>query len=220
MAEMLLINPRKRRGTKARKAGAKRRIVRRANPIAAYKPRKMRRRNPISAVKHVMRRRRRNPIGGTGMAGSYMKMIQEALMGGAGAVAMDVLYGYVNGMLPATLQTMPGTVGTGNAVKAVATVFLGKALNKATRGFSQKAAQASLTVQAHEIVRSFVPAGMALGYATPARVAMGTNRVGPIRRGVNAYTSGSTLLNAYTQAGSGSPILSGARNREGVTLYR
>jgi hypothetical protein len=50
-------------------------------------------------------------------------------------------------------------------------------------------------------------------------VAQGTNRVGPIRQGVNAYTKpGVTpLLSAYT---TGSPLLNGARNREGHSMYR
>lgn len=208
MAEMLLINPRKRKA--ARKA-------RRATPA---KRRVMRRKNPIAAVKRRVMRRRRNPIS-MGMGGGYMTAIREALMGGAGAVAMDLVFGQVNKFLPATLQKTPGTVGTGDAIKAVLTVFIGQALNKPTRGFSKKAAQASLTVQAHDIIRSFVPATMALGYYSPAQTAQGTNRVGPIRKGVNAYTSGGTpLLNAYQASGGATALLNGARNRENVTMFR
>ena len=209
MAEMLLINPRKRKAArKARRANpvAKRRVMRRRkNPIHTMKRRVMRRRNPISM----------------GMGGGYMTAIREALMGGAGAVAMDLVFGQVNKFLPATLQKNPGTVGTGDAIKAVLTVFIGHALNKPTRGFSKKAAQASLTVQAHDIIRSFVPATMALGYYSPAMTAQGTNRVSPIRKGVNAYTSGGTpLLNAYQASGGATALLNGARNRENVTMFR
>jgi hypothetical protein len=210
MAEMLLINPRKRKA--ARKA-------RRATPIAKRRVMARRRKNPIAAVKRRVMRRR-NPIG-MGMAGGYMTAIREALMGGAGAVAMDLVFGQVNKFLPATLQKTAGTVGAGDAIKAVLTVFIGQALNKPTRGFSKKAAQASLTVQAHDIIRSFVPATMALGYYSPAMTAQGTNRVGPIRKGVNAYTSGGTpLLNAYQASGGATALLNGARNRENVTLFR
>jgi len=209
MAEMLLINPRKRKAArKARRANpvAKRRVMRRRkNPIHTMKRRVMRRRNPISM----------------GMGGGYMTAIREALMGGAGAVAMDLVFGQVNKFLPASLQKTPGTVGTGDAIKAVLTVFIGHALNKPTRGFSKKAAQASLTVQAHDIIRSFVPATMALGYYSPAMTAQGTNRVSPIRKGVNAYTSGGTpLLNAYQASGGATALLNGARNRENVTMFR
>ena len=210
MAQMLLINPRKRRATK-RKAGAKRRVRARA-----------RRKNPMTrtaTARTVMRRR--NPIGG-GM-GSYMNVIRDAVMGGAGAIMIDVVYGQINKFLPATLRTVPGTIGAGDAVKAIGTVFLGHALNKMTRGYSRKAAMASLTVQAYNLMKGFVPATLPLGYASPAMIAQGTNRVGPIRRGMNAYTSGTPLLSAYTASGSGSPLLNGGRaktaSREGVSQY-
>ena len=98
--------------------------------------------------------------------------------------------------------------------------YRGQALNKATKGMSGKAAKASLTVQFYDIAKSFVPATMTmggLGYGSPAMIADGTNRVGPIRRGMNgrigAYTAGSPLLNAYTQPGR-TALLSGARQRE------
>lgn len=211
MAEMLLINPRKRKAT---------RKARRAHPIAKRRVHARRRKNPIAAAKRRVMRRR-NPISMGMMGGGYMTAIREALMGGAGAVAMDLVFGQVNKYLPATLQKTPGTVGTGDAIKAVLTVFIGHTLNKATRGFSKKAAQASLTVQAHDIIRSFVPATMALGYYSPAMTAQGTNRVGPIRKGVNAYTSGGTpLLSAYQASGGATALLNGARSRENVSLFR
>jgi len=215
MAEMLLINPRRR---KARKATAKRRVRRASTarrrrnpmPLANVARRVMRRRR--SAVK--MYRRRRNPIGMRG--GSFMTMIREGVMGGVGAVAFGVIHGQIQKFLPAALKVTPGQIGAGDAVKAVITVFLGNALSGVTRGWSKKAAAASLTVQAHDLVKGFVPAALPLGYATPAGVAMGTQRVGPIRRGMNAYTSGNApLLSAYT---SGSSLLNGARSREGVAV--
>jgi energy-converting hydrogenase Eha subunit B len=214
MAEMLLINPRRRKAhkkatTHKRRVKAKTSVKRRRNPIAA-------------ARKHVMKhvRRRRNPIGGSKMnANTMMSAIKEALMGGVGAVAMDIVYGQINNMLPASLQRTPGVVGTGDAVKAVITVALGQVLNKATKGYSKRAAMASLTIQAHDIVKSYVPASMSLGYASPARVVRGTNRVGPISKTLSAYTTGTPMLNAYNKSGAPSPLLSGARSREGVTIY-
>lgn len=223
MAQMLLINPRKRRKTK-RNPMAKRRVARarRKNPMTRTATARtvMRRRNPLRAARRRVMRRR-NPIGG-GM-GSYMNVIRDAVMGGAGAIMIDVVYGQINKFLPATLRTVPGTIGAGDAVKAIGTVFLGHALNKMTRGYSRKAAMASLTVQAYNLMKGFVPATLPLGYASPAMIAQGTNRVGPIRRGMNAYTSGTPLLSAYTASGSGSPLLNGGRtktaNREGVSQY-
>lgn len=223
MAEMLLINPRRR---KARKATAKRRVrrassARRRNPIAAV-ARYARRRNPIGLMKRRVMRRRRNPIGmGRLGMGSVVSMVREGLMSGVGAVAFGVVHGQIQKFLPATLRVVPGKIGAGDAVKALITVFLGQALSGATRGWSKKAAAASLTVQMHDLVKGFVPAALplgGLGYASPAGIAMGTNRVGPIRRGMNAYTGGTPLLSAYTSGGS--QLLNGARSREGVTTIR
>ena len=133
----------------------------------------------------------------------------------------DIVHGQIKRFLPANLQVTPGSIGVGDAVRAVITVVVGQALSKATRGFSKKAAMASLTVQAHDLLKGFVPSNLPLGYASPAMIAQGTNRVGPIRgsMGMNAYTRpGVTpLLSAYT---SGTPLLNGAaQRREGVSLF-
>jgi hypothetical protein len=227
MAEMLLINPRRR---KARKTTAKRRVRRastarrRRNPIAAVARRVMyrRRRNPIGMMKRRVMRRRRNPIGmGRVGMGSVVSMVREGLMSGVGAVAFGVVHGQIQKFLPAALRVVPGKIGAGDAVKALITVVLGQALSGVTRGYSKKAAAASLTVQMHDLVKGFVPAALplgGLGYASPAGISMGTNRVGPIRRGMNAYTGGTPLLSAYTSGGS--QLLNGARSREGVTAVR
>lgn len=223
MAEMLLINPRRR---KARKATAKRRVrrastARRRNPIAAVARYARRRRNPIGLMKRRVMRRRRNPIGmGRLGMGSVVSMVREGLMSGVGAVAFGVVHGQIQKFLPAALKVVPGKIGAGDAVKALITVVLGQALSGVTRGYSKKAAAASLTVQMHDLVKGFVPAALplgGLGYASPAGIAMSTNRVGPIRRGMNAYTTGTPMLSAYT---GGSQLLNGARSREGVTTIR
>jgi hypothetical protein len=238
MAEMLLINPRGRR--KARKANPARRR-RRHNPLALARvmPRR-RRRNPIAAV----RRRRHNPIGAMrrrvmrrrnpAMLGGYMGAIREALMDGFGAVAIDYAYHMIAKAIPGTAGTMltpnPTSVGAADAVKAVLTVVLGNALNGVTRGFSRKAAKASLTVQSYQIMKKVLPAQISsnlsgLGYMTPAVVSSGYGtRIGPIRGQMGMYTApGATpLLSAYTASGSASPLLSGssARMREGTSAYR
>lgn len=225
MAEMLLINPRRR---KARKATSKRRVRRastarrRRNPIAAVARYTRRRRNPIGLMKRRVMRRRRNPIGMGRMGmGSIVGMVREGIMSGVGAVAFGVVHGQIQKFLPAALRVVPGKIGAGDAVKALITVVVGQALSGATRGWSKKAAAASLTVQMHDLVKGFVPAALplgGLGYASPAGIAMSTNRVGPIRRGMNAYTGGTPLLSAYTSGGS--QLLNGARSREGVTTIR
>lgn len=213
MAEMLLINPRRRKARRANPV-AKRR-VRRRNPAAALARRRRRnpmpivaarRRNPIA--RRVMRRRR-NPAGRMG-AGMLMQAIREAFVGGVGSVAVDLAMGQINKVLPATLKVTPGSIGAGDAVKALATVALGHFLSGPTRGLSRKMAQGALTVQAANIVKSFVPATMAMGYASPARIVNGSNTVGP-NMGMGAYTKGSPLLNAYTKPNV-TPLLSAARS--------
>jgi len=239
MAEMLLINPRRRR--KAKRAAPARR--RRSNPLALARvmPRR-RRRNPIAAV--ARRRRRANPIGmmkrrvmrkrNPAMLGGYMGAIREALMDGFGAVAIDYAYSMIAKAIPGTAGNMlrpnPTSVGAADAVKAVLTVVLGNALNGVTRGFSRQAAKASLTVQSYQIMKKVLPAQISgnlsgLGYMTPAVVSSGYGtRIGPIRGQMGAYTApGATpLLSAYTASGSASPLLSGssARMREGTSAYR
>jgi hypothetical protein len=237
MAEMLLINPRKRR--KARKAApAKRRrssAKRRRNPIAnlgAHSPvRRMRRRraNPVAKVRS---RRRRNPInlGGRGAAG-IMGLLKDAAIGGAGALAVDVAMGKVNPYLPEAMRTNPNTVGLGDLVKAGLTVMAGKLLNKVTKGISMKAARGALTTQVRDILSLQLPSTMTLGYASPAKVIPGTARVGPnvialqnaaARAGLAAYQRQGTptpMLNAYQRQGGPTPMLSNSRRimqREGV----
>ena len=202
MAEMLLINPRRRR--KARRANPiakRRRVTRRRNPLAAVARRRrrnpmpaIRRRNPIGLARRRVMRRRRNPIGGMG-TGMLMAAIREAFVGGAGAVAVDLAMGQINRFLPATLVTRPGQIGAGDAVKAIITVTLGHLLARPTRGLSRKMALGALTVQSANIMKSFIPGTMAMGYASPARIVRGTNTVGP-NMGMGAYTIESLAVSA------------------------
>lgn len=236
MAEMLLINPRSRRRAKPAKRRASPRRARRAsprrrrNPINNLRSRapirvSRRRANPLGRVRRRMSvRRRRNPISLGGGAKSMMTMLKDALIGGAGAVGVDMLYGKLAPMLPASLQVTPGAVGAGDAIKAVITVMAGKLLSKPTRGLSVKMAQGALTVQAHGIVSGLLPASMrvnGLAYYSPAMIANMTNRVGPIRKGMNAYVQpGRTqLLNGVGVYTNRSQLLNRSpAAREGFTI--
>jgi hypothetical protein len=239
MAEMLLINPRRRKARKAtRRSAAQRRATaklvamsrrRRRNPsparaIVAANPRKRRmarRRNPVAVTRRVMRRRR-NPSMRFSFGG-VIGAIQNAAIQGAGAVAFDLIHGQIQRFLPAMLVPVAGRVGLGDLVKASLTVFLGQALNGPTRGLSSKAATGALTVQAHALIRSFVPSSMPLGYASAGMVGTGSARIGPNRAivGMGRYTRpGATqLLNSYVQPGA-TPLLNGsrARMREGIAV--
>lgn len=223
MAQMLLINPKKRarRRPAKRKTAVARRRVRRSNPITVLSaPRRRRaRRAAVGAYRKVRRvmRRRRNPISTGGS--SIMAMLKSAVVGGAGAITMDLAMGQINKFLPASMAKVPGKVGVYEVAKVAATIALGKLLSKPTRGLSQKMAQGSLIVQAHQLMAAVVPTGtMPLGYYSPAAVANMSQRVGP--NGVRGYTrpGASPLLSAYTTPGA-SPLLNrgpAAAQREGV----
>jgi hypothetical protein len=147
---------------------------------------------------------------------------------------MDVVMGQVNGYLPAALLPSPAggsTISVYDAVKAAATIALGEVLNKPTKGMSRKLAAGALTVQSYQILHTFIPANMSLGYASPAGIVRGTSRLQPNMTRVGAYTqpgSGSLLsaasrntnyqsgnrMHAYQNAGG--PLLSGARERESM----
>lgn len=222
MAKMLLINPRKRRAArKSRKApsakqranwarfAAAARARRSANPA---KRRRARRANPIGrsitrAYRRVTRRRR-NPINLGGSAfnfRSYLTPVKDAMIMGAGGVAMDVGYSYINRMLPASMQRTPGALGVGDAVKAVLTVLVGRLLSRPTRGLSNKAAMGALTVQAYNAAASFLPAAMpvnGLGYVTAGRVVPGSGRT-------NANARAGQMGRVGQYVGGGTPLLSG-----------
>ena len=246
MAEMLLINPRRRKARRnpakrsaAQRAATRRMIAanrsrsnparrraRRRNPempaIVSMNPRRRRmarRSNPVRMI-----RRRRNPamLGGFSFR-SVVSAMQDALVQGGGAVAMDLLHGQINRFLPAMLQRTPGQVGLGDVVKASITVLIGTALKGPTRGLSMKAATGSLTVQAYDIVKNLLPTTMQLGYMTPGVITQGASRVGPNRGIVGRYTAPGAptpMLNRYTAPGA-TALLNGrnmARVREGVTI--
>lgn len=242
MSEVLLLNPRGRaRRSKARRknpsaaqlraraafGAASRARSRRRNPAVtvAASPyvnprRKSRRRNPATTLRsYRSAARRHNPIGMGGLSG-IMGPLKTAAVMGAGAVGFEIGYVYINRMLPSTLQASPGAVTAGNAIKAVLTVVIGKALSKVTRGMSMQAATGALIVQARDIVAGLLPNTIplaGLGYSTPGRVVNMSSRVGPNRTTLNAYMRPSVtpMLSAYMQPGV-TPLLSGgARQREG-----
>jgi len=201
VAKMLLINPRRRRARKANPS--RKRHARKANPIAkrVHRARRHRRHNPVSLRR--VHRRRRNPISAGGLLSGIGPMVKTAFLGAAGAVAVDYAYGMVKGSLPASMQVVPGSVGTGDAVKALLTVVLGRGLRGVTRGASLRMAEGALTVQANGLLRSMLPASITsqLGYAVPGFLTTGNNRIGP-----NQF---STTMNAYLPAGGTSPLLAG-----------
>lgn len=228
MAKMLLLNPAKRRSRKSRKAPSAAQLRARAKFAAMARARssgrKSRRSNPVGAYRrsaarrsYARSRRRRNPINVRGLfnVGTYFAPIKEAAIQGAGAVAMDVAFGYVNRYLPASMQRIPGTVGVGDAVKAILTVAIGRVLARLTRSnLPTKAATGALTVQFRDITLALLPPTMqpALGWYSPAMTTQMNARTGLTqRRNLGAFTNAGTPLlsgqmGAFTNAGS--PLLS------------
>lgn len=90
MAEMLLVNPRKRRRLKSKKTTAKRR-----SPV----------RRRVSTRTARKTRRRRNPIRSRGLSGIVNTTLMPAAIAGAGAVGLDVIWGYAP--IPETLKVGP-----------------------------------------------------------------------------------------------------------------
>lgn len=216
MAQALLLNPRKRRAAPKRRKASR---SRRRNPIAAL-------RRSHSALSGRRRRagarRRRNPIG-LSMGGRGMfAMVGPVVAGAVGGVVLDAVWAKISPSLPPSLQRVPGKVGVGDAIKLGATLFLGKALNRATKGMSSKAAAGAAIVQVYNIVANMVPPGT-LGWYSPYPVVRGNQRIGPTRMG--AFTAGGTPLLAGGVGAfvpGSTPLLAGspnnARSREGFAV--
>ena len=120
--EVLLVNPRRRRRAPTRrrprrKVAARRRPAtkkrrRRRNPIGPYarngmgmyvsNPRRRRRRSPTRKRATARRRYRRNP---TTMKGIINVLVMPAATAGAGALALDILWGFVP--VPQEIKTGP-----------------------------------------------------------------------------------------------------------------
>lgn len=219
MAKLVLVNPRKRtRKASSRKARKSSRRARARNPIttAAVK-RHVRRRSANPHRRTTRARRRRNPISMRSLsANTFITMLTDAAIGGAGAVGMDVVMAQVNKYLPPSLQPTPGSVGGNDVVRFALTVVLGHFGSKFTKGVSRKAAAGALAVQAADLGRAMLmrasPAtatAAGVGYASPARIIPGTARLNPNPR-MSAYSRGaSPLLNAYS---SGATSLLASRN--------
>lgn len=145
VAEMLLINPRKRR--KAKKARSARKSRRRALFGAAAAPAKKRRRRGRK-LRTFRVRAKRNPILSGGFVADQLK---PAAIGAAGAIVNDVIVGALAKKLPASLQT--GMVK--HATKAAIAVAAGMVAQKAGvgRAVARQATVGALTCVLYGIGR-------------------------------------------------------------------
>lgn len=182
MAELLLVNPRKRRKTRASNPRKRRRartsnprrrrhVARRANP---------RRRRHVArrANPHYRRRHRRNPSF-RGISSGIAPTLKAGAIGAAGALGLDLLWGYGAKYLPASLATGMAA----SAAKLLGSVLIGVIGNKLLRGKGQAMAVGAATVAIHEIAKAQLASAMPslpLGLYTPmgAYLGVGTNAMG------------------------------------------
>ena len=202
MAELMLVNPRKRRKSRkprtAAQRAATRKLVagnkRRRNPAPARRKVSAikRRRTPARSVVARKRRYKRNP-NGRGMAGIVNTTLIPAAVAASGALSLDVLWNFLP--LPETLKTGPlrhiakgaGAIGLG--------WLAGMVVNKKTAGQLATGALTVVTYTAmREMMARFMPAvnmgyysaGMPAG-SMGAYVGMGEYVGGP---GMGAYIGG------------------------------
>lgn len=204
MGQLMLINPRKRRvATKKRKV--RRNPVAKVAPRVAAKSNPSRRRRPaVAAYRAIRRKARRNPDG------RLMGQIMNAAVGGAGAVAVDVIQGYLP--LPTALRTgyMPYVVkaGLGFALGAFGRGILGQNAARMGAGAMTVALYGALKqLTAGVLPGATVATGAAvagLGYGSPTPV-LGEYITGPGSRmnGLGAYITGTGSPDSMGMSASG-----------------
>lgn len=196
MAQLLLINPRRRR--KARKSA--RRRSRGARKMSALQMKYFgKRRSRRSAIHANPKRRRRSVarsaprrrqrgfarVGGARLprigfnVGALQSAAKSAALGATGALAVDVLMGQAGRVLPEGWMSRFNADGSVNwpyylakMGLAVGVGVLGAKFARGYSGVAQQMALGSITVQGYELLRAHVPADfVTLGYYSPARVA-------------------------------------------------
>lgn len=142
------VNPRRSRRTRARRSSARRRrtsviVARRINPRRKHHARRVHR-----------ARRRHNPrmLGGFSIRGITSALVPAAI-GGAGAVALDVGLSYLPASVPDFLKTGIGNKGLKIAGAIALGMIAGKVLGRET---GKAVGAGALTVVAYGIVRDLV----------------------------------------------------------------
>jgi hypothetical protein len=170
MAQLMLINPRRRRRTKARinprrrRTVAKRRVYRNpTNPHRRAYAKRRTYRNPVRAIRRRSRARRNPALRATGV----MNDIMQAAIGATGAIGINYIYDMLP--LPMAMKTGFGAA----AGKAGAAVLLGMFARPMLGRAAGTMAQGALVVIAYDMIRSMlppagVPAVAGLGYTSPA----------------------------------------------------
>lgn len=200
MSELLLVNPRKRRTAAQKRATAKlvasnrkRRSApkRRRRSVAASAGAAVRtvRRRYHSVARSVRRRARSRTTRAT--MGGIMGTVKHGLIGGAGAVAVDVIASKIP--LPASLQSGIGGAAAKVGIAIATGMLLGKVINKST---AHEMAAGSITVTSYQLIRGLVGGFVGLngitdingmggvGFYSPALTVDGADSMGQYMSGM------------------------------------
>lgn len=208
MASIMLVNPRKRGGKKRRASTPKRRkkATRRRKSVARVAPRrrvKRRRSKSRRGGLTVIRRAPRmiagykaNPIRGIPTFSQIKGVVVDAGIGGAGAIANDVILGMLP--LPSNLRTGP----VGIAVKGAGAIVLGIAVGKvAGASVGAKVTSGAMTVLLYNTLR-----GLAAQYAPGLNLGEYVDGMGEYVDGLGYLTPGMSLGPAPDGFSGASPL--------------
>lgn len=190
MASLMLVNPKRRRKTKARR-NVKSAV---ANPRRRRRTRRKARRNPVAMAnprrrRTYRRRSRRNPK--FSIRSIQRDAIMPAAIGGVGALALDVAFAALP--IPANMKT--GAIGA--VAKIAGAIVLGKLAGQAMGAKTGEAVTVgAVTIQAYNLVKGF------------ARQAMPTLPMGEYLSGEFDYNANPGI--GYMNAGQFVPDMSGA----------
>lgn len=185
---------RKRRRNPSAITPKRRTAYRRAVAAYAPNPRRRRRKSTTMRKRRSYSRRRRNPMGG----GIINKMVMPAVTAAAGAVALDVIWGY----LPANIKGQTGNMEyVAKGLGAVGMGWIASQVPGIRKSTADSLAVGALTVTFYNAARNFLARSMpqlkmdGMGYynpALPARMEMppATNNMGLYVPGGSAVPSG------------------------------
>jgi len=229
MPQLVLLgaNPSKRRKS-SKKHSTKRRAKRHASAartgsviVVRQAHRNPSKRRSSTAAKNfsrkVRRSFRRNPIGMPrgmkGFVGEAMHQAVNGVVGGVGAIGVDLLMGQVAKALPASMNTKYtatdgsfnyGYLGVKTAL-ALAAGLAGRFLPAKVRPYLARMSEGSITVMSYDVIRTKLPDNLAtLGYVCPSQTLSGPANVRSLRL---AGTGSGSSMRRSSGVGSTSPAL-------------
>lgn len=233
MAELLLVNPRKRRKrssarrkmsalqlkyfgkgrkrrrrTKSRAAASAAPRRRRRSATRLSNPRRRRRRIVAQAFRTIRRRRRNNPSlrgGLRGLPQTGISLLKSGGIGALGALGLDMVWGQIRDKLPLSVAGSPLAQ---YAIKLLGAIAVGWVGDKALRGRGRDLAVGATTVVLHDALKAQVAASfpdIKLGeYLTYAPTVGTMDQAGRLlSTGMGEYLSGLPQGVGYPEDSSG-----------------